>query len=189
MDQSRSGLPVLTLSRRFQPASDEASRPASGLALRGQRGHNADARGLLMIVPKTCYAKSGKLSIAYQVVGEGPFDVVFVPGFVSNLDIGWEMPVANLYRRIASFARLIIFDKRGTGLSDRDCGIPSLEERIDDVRSIMTAVGSDRGFDFWLLRRQRHGPYVCCHLSRSHAKPGPLWRTVQMPGMGYAAPS
>lgn len=80
-----------------------------------------------MIVPKTCYAKSGELSIAYQVVGEGPFDVVFVPGFNSNLDLGWEMPMATLYRRIASFARLIIFDKRGTGLSDRNCGIPSLE--------------------------------------------------------------
>jgi class 3 adenylate cyclase/pimeloyl-ACP methyl ester carboxylesterase len=96
-----------------------------------------------MIVPKTCYAKSGELSIAYQVVGEGPFDVVFVPGFNSNLDIGWEMPVANLYRRLASFARLIIFDKRGTGLSDRNCGIPSLEERIDDVRAVMAAAGSE----------------------------------------------
>jgi class 3 adenylate cyclase len=97
-----------------------------------------------MIIPKTCYAKSGELSIAYQVVGEGPFDVVFVPGFVSNLDIGWEMPVAGLYRRIASFARLIIFDKRGTGLSDRNCGIPSIEERIDDVRAVMAAAGSER---------------------------------------------
>ena len=96
-----------------------------------------------MIVPKTCYAKSGELSIAYQVVGEGPFDVVFVPGFNSNLDVGWEMPAANLYRRIASFARLIIFDKRGTGLSDRNCGIPSLEERIDDVRAVMAAAGSE----------------------------------------------
>jgi len=96
-----------------------------------------------MIVPRTCYARSGELSIAYQVVGEGPFDVVFVPGFNSNLDIGWEMPAANLYRRMASFARLIIFDKRGTGLSDRNCGIPSLEERIDDVRAVMAAAGSE----------------------------------------------
>ena len=108
----------------------------------------ADALRVSMIVPKTCYAKSGELSIAYQVVGEGPFDVVFVPGFNSNLDIGWEMPVANLYRRIASFARLIIFDKRGTGLSDRNCGIPSLEERIDDVRAVMAAVGSERASIF-----------------------------------------
>jgi pimeloyl-ACP methyl ester carboxylesterase len=97
-----------------------------------------------MIVPKTCYAKSGELSIAYQVVGEGSFDVVFVPGFVSNLDIGWEMPVGNLYRRIASFARLIIFDKRGTGLSDRPVGLPDLETRMDDVRAVMDAAGSER---------------------------------------------
>src|SRR5579871_260002 len=97
-----------------------------------------------MIVPKTSYAKSGELSIAYQVVGEGPFDIVFVPGSTSNLDIGWEMPIAMLYRRLASFARLIIFDKRGTGLSDRNCGIPSLEERIDDVRAVMAAAGSER---------------------------------------------
>jgi class 3 adenylate cyclase len=97
-----------------------------------------------MMVPKTRYAKSGELSIAYQVVGEGPFDVVFVPGYVSNLDVGWEMPVATLYRRLASFARLIIFDKRGTGLSDRDCGIASLEERIDDVRAVMAAADSER---------------------------------------------
>ena len=96
------------------------------------------------MTPKTCYAKSGELSIAYQVVGEGPFDVVFVPGFVSNVDQGWEMPVSTLYRRLASFSRLIIFDKRGTGLSDRDCGIPSLEERIDDVRAVMAAAGSKK---------------------------------------------
>ncbi|MES5486764.1 adenylate/guanylate cyclase domain-containing protein [Bradyrhizobium sp. INPA03-11B] len=94
------------------------------------------------MAPKTCYAKSGELSIAYQVVGEGPFDLVFVPGFVSNVDQGWEMPLSTLYRRLASFSRLIIFDKRGTGLSDRNCGIPSLEERIDDVRAVMAAAGS-----------------------------------------------
>ena len=81
--------------------------------------------------------------MAYQVVGEGPFDVVFVARFNSNLNIGWEMPAANLYRRWRPFARLIIFDKRGTGLSDRNCGIPSLEERIDDVRAVMAAAGSE----------------------------------------------
>ena len=96
------------------------------------------------MVPKTHYARSGELSIAYQVLGEGPFDLVVVPGFVSNLDIGWEMPIGNLYRRLASFSRLIIFDKRGTGLSDRDCGIPSLEERMDDVHAVMTAAGSEK---------------------------------------------
>ena len=96
------------------------------------------------MVPKTHYARSGELSIAYQVLGEGPFDLVVVPGFTSNLDIAWEMPIGDLYRRLASFSRLIIFDKRGTGLSDRDCGIPSLEERIDDVHAVMTAAGSEK---------------------------------------------
>ena len=100
------------------------------------------------MVPKTLYAKSGKLSIAYQVLGEGPFDLVAVPGFTSNLDIAWEMPIGNLYRRLASFSRLIIFDKRGTGLSDRDCGIPSLEERMDDVHAVMTAAGSEKASIF-----------------------------------------
>jgi pimeloyl-ACP methyl ester carboxylesterase len=83
--------------------------------------------------------------IAYQVVGEGPFDLVFVPGFVSNIDLFWEMPEwANFFTRLAAFSRLIVFDKRGTGLSDRDVGIATLEERMDDVRAVMDAAGSDR---------------------------------------------
>jgi class 3 adenylate cyclase/pimeloyl-ACP methyl ester carboxylesterase len=101
-----------------------------------------------MLLPETHYAKSGNLSIAYQVLGSGPFDLVFVPGYISNLDVNWEMPLAHLYRRLASFCRLIIFDKRGTGLSDRNCGIPTLEERIDDVRAVMDAVGSSRASIF-----------------------------------------
>jgi len=95
--------------------------------------------------PETRYAKSGDVHIAYQIVGEGPFDLVFVPGFVSNVEYGWEEPrLAMLYRSIASFCRLIIFDKRGTGLSDRVSGIPDLETRMDDVRAIMDAAGSER---------------------------------------------
>ncbi len=116
---------------------------SSALRLAAVTG-NTGRGGLPIMVPKTHYAKSGELSIAYQVLGEGPFDVVFVPGYISNLDVGWDMPMASLYRRLASFARLIIFDKRGTGLSDRDCGIPSLEERIDDVRAVMAAAGSEQ---------------------------------------------
>lgn len=95
------------------------------------------------MVPKTQYAKSGDVRIAYQVVGEGPFDLVFVPGFISNLDAAWEEPYrARVWTRLASFARLIMFDKRGTGLSDRAVGVPTLEERMDDVRAVMDAVGS-----------------------------------------------
>lgn len=97
------------------------------------------------MVPKTQYAKSGDIRIAYQVVGEGPFDLVFVPGFISNLDAAWEEPYrARVWTRLASFARLIMFDKRGTGLSDRTVGVPTLEERMDDVRAVMDAVGSQQ---------------------------------------------
>src|SRR5215218_1698286 len=95
--------------------------------------------------PDTHYAKSGDVRIAYQVVGSGPFDLVFVPGFISNLDLVWEEPNrARFFSRLASFSRLILFDKRGTGLSDRFGEVASLEERMDDVRAVMDAVGSER---------------------------------------------
>lgn len=95
--------------------------------------------------PKTQYAKSGDLHIAYQVTGTGPPDLVFVPGFVSHLEYQWEHPEsARFLERLSSFSRLIRFDKRGTGLSDRVGGIPTLEQRMDDVRAVMDAVGSER---------------------------------------------
>ena len=95
--------------------------------------------------PKTQYTKSGDVHIAYQVTGAGPLDLVFVPGFVSHLEYQWEYPESvRFFERLASFSRLIRFDKRGTGLSDRVGGIPSLEQRMDDVRAVMDAVGSDR---------------------------------------------
>lgn len=97
------------------------------------------------MTPQTKYARSSDIHIAYQVVGEGPLDVVEVPGLVGHLDLLWEIPVrAHSYRRYASFARLIRFDKRGTGLSDRMESIGSLEDRVDDVRAVMDAVGSER---------------------------------------------
>jgi pimeloyl-ACP methyl ester carboxylesterase len=97
------------------------------------------------MLPQTRYAKSGDVSIAYQVVGTGPIDVVLVPGWVSNIDVFWEEPsLARLLTRIASFARLILFDKRGTGLSDRVSDMPSLEVRMDDLRAVMDAVGVQR---------------------------------------------
>jgi pimeloyl-ACP methyl ester carboxylesterase len=95
--------------------------------------------------PETRYARSGDVNVAYQVLGDGPFDLVLVPGFISNVEYGWEEPrLATFYRRLASFSRLILFDKRGTGLSDRVTGIPTLETRMDDVRAILDAVGSER---------------------------------------------
>lgn len=97
------------------------------------------------MAPRTRYARSGKLHIAYQVVGDGPIDLVFVPGWVSNVEECWEQPgLAAFLERLASFSRLILFDKRGTGLSDHvpDDRLPTLEERMDDVRSVLDAVVS-----------------------------------------------
>jgi pimeloyl-ACP methyl ester carboxylesterase len=91
------------------------------------------------------YAKSGDVNIAYQVTGEGPFDLVFVPGYVTHLELHWEIPsFAPFLERLSSFSRLIRFDKRGTGMSDRVSGAPTLETRMDDVRAVMDAVGSRR---------------------------------------------
>jgi pimeloyl-ACP methyl ester carboxylesterase len=95
--------------------------------------------------PETRYANSGEVHIAYQVVGDGPLDLVLVPGFISHLDGWWEEPsCARFFERLAGFSRLILFDKRGTGLSDRDVGVPTLEQRMDDVRAVMAAAGSER---------------------------------------------
>jgi class 3 adenylate cyclase len=96
--------------------------------------------------PETRYAKSGDVNIAYQVIGEGPFDLVYVMGWVTHLEYYWEEPsFARFLRRLASFSRLIVFDKRGTGLSDRVAvsDLPTIEQRMDDVRAVMDASGSE----------------------------------------------
>lgn len=94
---------------------------------------------------ETRYVRSGDLSIAYQVVGEGPPDLVFIPSFVSNLELAWEWPpLAWFYEALASFSRLVLFDKRGTGLSDRVKDIPDTGERMRDLGSVIDAVGSGR---------------------------------------------
>jgi class 3 adenylate cyclase len=99
--------------------------------------------------PQVRYARSGDVNVAYQVVGDGPFDLVLVPGFVSHLDLDWDEPrSAHFLSRLASFSRLIRFDKRGTGLSDRPGGLPDLETRMDDVRAVLEAVGSERAVLF-----------------------------------------
>jgi pimeloyl-ACP methyl ester carboxylesterase len=96
-------------------------------------------------LPKTRYARSGDLSIAYQVFGSGEVDLVMAPGFVSHLEWAWQEPgVRHFLERLGSFARLVLFDKRGTGLSDPVAGPGTLEERIDDVRAVMDAAGSAR---------------------------------------------
>lgn len=111
-----------------------------------------------MTAPETRYAKSGDIRIAYQVVGHGPIDLVFVQGYLSNLDVHWEDPgFTHLLNRLSAFTRLILFDKRGTGLSDRvDVhALPSLETRMDDVRAVMDAAGSGRAV---LLGASEGGP-------------------------------
>src|SRR5947208_16922027 len=102
-----------------------------------------------MSLPETRYAKSGDVRIAYQVTGSGQFDLVFVPGFVTNLDVLWENPGwAHFFSRLSGFSRLILFDKRGTGLSDRISAVPDLEVRMDDVRAVMDAAGCERAAVF-----------------------------------------
>jgi len=103
-------------------------------------------------VPETRYARSGDVHIAYQVVGDGPRDLVMVPGWFSHLELNWEkhpsVSWADFLRGLASFSRLILFDKRGTGLSDRAVGVPTLEQHMDDLRAVMDAAGSERAAIF-----------------------------------------
>jgi pimeloyl-ACP methyl ester carboxylesterase len=99
------------------------------------------------MAPETRYAKNGDVNIAYQVVGEGPLDLVLVHGWVQSFDAGWEIePLRRFYDRLASFSRLVLFDKRGTGLSDRVPvdDLPTLETRMDDVRAVMDVLGVER---------------------------------------------
>src|SRR6516164_7415667 len=96
-------------------------------------------------LPTTRYAVSGDVNIAYQTMGDGPIDLVLVPGIVSHVEFLREFPeYTALLRRLSKFARVVTFDKRGQGLSDRISGAPSLEERMDDLRAIMDTIGSQR---------------------------------------------
>lgn len=97
------------------------------------------------MTPEVRYARSGDVNIAYSVAGDGPFDLVYIQGFVSHAELAWQVPAyADFLSRLASFSRFIFIDKRGTGMSDRVEGAPSLEIRMDDVRAVMDAVGSAR---------------------------------------------
>jgi len=108
-------------------------------------GPNESTQNVPVQTPPTRYAKSGDLNIAYQVVGDGPVDLVFVPGIMTNVELAWEEEHwADFLVQLASFSRVILFDRRGVGLSDRVTGVPTLEERADDVRAVLEAVGSER---------------------------------------------
>jgi pimeloyl-ACP methyl ester carboxylesterase len=103
------------------------------------------------MAPRTHYARSGDVNIAYQVVGDGPTDLVWVPGWISNVELAWDEPShAHMLRRLSGFSRLILFDKRGTGMSDPVPldRLPPLETRMDDVRAVLDAVGCERAAVF-----------------------------------------
>ena len=115
--------------------------------------------------PKTRYAKSGDVHIAYQVVGDGRLDLVYAPAWIGNMELFWEEPsCARFLKRLASFSRLILFDKRGTGSSDRSVEIPIIEQQIDDLTSVMDSVGSERA----ALLGASEGGSLCTLFAATH---------------------
>jgi pimeloyl-ACP methyl ester carboxylesterase len=143
--------------------------------------------------PPTQYARSGDASIAYQVVGDGPIYLVLVLGFATHLELQWESQAfARFFERIAGFARLIIFDKRGTGLSDPVTEAPTLEQRVDDVRAVMDAAGSERAA---FLGISEGGPmsvlFAATHPARASALLlyGAMGRTTWAPDYPWASPA
>ena len=146
-----------------------------------------------MSPPPTQYAKSGEISIAYQVVGDGPIDLVLVLGFATHLELQWEgAPFARFCERLGDFSRLILFDKRGTGLSDPVSEVPTLEQRIDDVRAVMDAAGSERAALFGV---SEGGPmsilFAATHPERATALVlhGAMARTTEAPDYPWGAPA
>ena len=122
-------------------AKDDEVRSANG----NLRNPFARGYGVMHMRPQTKYAQSGEVHVAYQITGSGPIDIVFAPGTVSHLDLDWERPDrARLFSWLSSFCRLIRFDKRGTGMSDRPSTVATLEERTDDIRAVMDAASSER---------------------------------------------
>src|SRR3954468_15863697 len=107
--------------------------------MRSRRGDN------VRVQPETRYTKAGDVRIAYQVVGEGPFDIVVTPSQITHLELQWKVrPWAEFFERLGRLGALIVFDQRQTGMSDRGVGIPDIEERMDDLRDVMDAACSER---------------------------------------------
>ena len=130
------------------------------------RIHTSSQPLLAKQTPETRYVQNGDVNIAYQVLGNGPVDIVFVMGWVSHLEYFWKHHLfASFLERLASFSRLILFDKRGTGLSDRVplSELPTLEQRMEDVHAVMDAVGSQRAILVGVSRAGR-----CVHFLRQH---------------------
>jgi pimeloyl-ACP methyl ester carboxylesterase len=139
------------------------------------------------------YAKSDEVSIAYQVVGSGPIELVLVLGFATHLELQWESPpMAGFFERLSKFSRLIIFDKRGNGLSDPVADVPTLEQRVDDVRAVMDAAGCQRAA---LLGISEGGPmsvlFAATHPERvtSLVLYGAMGRTTEAPDYPWASPA
>jgi pimeloyl-ACP methyl ester carboxylesterase len=115
--------------------------------------------------PKTLYARSGDVHIAYQVVGDGPLDLIYAPPWIGNMELFWEEPsYTRFLKRLASFSRLILFDKRGTGSSDRAVSIPIIEQQIDDLTAVMDSVGSERA----ALLGASEGGSLCTLFAATH---------------------
>jgi pimeloyl-ACP methyl ester carboxylesterase len=122
------------------------------------------------LTPPTQYAQSGDVHVAYQVTGRGEIDMVLAPGTVSHLDLDWDRPEkVSFIERLSSFCRLIRFDKRGTGLCDRPLNVATLEDRIDDIRAVMDAAGSERAVLFGVSEGGLHGTAVRCDLPAADA--------------------
>ncbi len=156
-------------------------------------GPPSSTRDQPMSTPSTRYAQSDGASIAYQVVGDGSLDVVLVLGFATHLELQWELPpLARFFERLSSFSRLVIFDKRGTGLSDPVAEVPTLEQRVDDVRAVMDAAGSERATLFGI---SEGGPmsvlFAAAHPARvtSLVLYGAMGRTTEAPDYPWASPA
>ena len=119
----------------------------------------------MAVGPEMRYTKSGDLDIAYLVTGEGPIDVVYIPTWISAAEHLWEYPpVARFLNRMSSFSRLIMFDRRGTGMSDRRAHAPTLEEQMDDVLAVLDAVGSERA----AILAETEGTAPACLFAATH---------------------
>ena len=146
-----------------------------------------------MSTPQTRFARAEGASIAYQVVGDGPLDLVLVLGFATHVELQWELaPMVNFFERLSRFSRLILFDKRGTGLSDPVTEVPTLEQRVDDVRAVMDAAGSERATLFGISEGgPMSGLFAATHPRRvsSLVLYGAMGRTTEAPDYPWASPA
>jgi pimeloyl-ACP methyl ester carboxylesterase/DNA-binding SARP family transcriptional activator len=144
LDDGRT-LDILRRVAAIDPSSEETATRIGDRVRAFERPSSRIAPALA--IPKTRYTKSGDVNIAYQIAGGNGPDLVFVMGWVSHVEYFWTHPrVADFFRRLAGFSRLILFDKRGTGLSDRVTTMPDLRQRMDDVRAVMVGAGSSEAF-------------------------------------------